>query len=112
MTEQGVMPKTAHCGGSANDQQSLLKHAAGVESDEGIVKKEVCLVLIYKIINSISIFLQYAESPSACACMCFKMNLFSVRFNKQFTFILIHGYCESNSNPQIKLKFSRSSDLN
>lgn len=47
MTEQGVMPETAQCGGRANDQQSLLKHAAGAGKDEGIVKnKKTCLVLI------------------------------------------------------------------
>lgn len=50
MTEQGVMPETAQCGGSANDQQSLLKYAAGAGRDEGIVKKnkkkKPCLVLI------------------------------------------------------------------
>lgn len=39
MTEQGVMPETAQCGGSANDQQLLLKHAAGAGRYEGIVKR-------------------------------------------------------------------------
>lgn len=37
MTEQGVMPETAQCGVSANDQQSLLKHTAGAGKDGGIV---------------------------------------------------------------------------
>lgn len=37
MTERGVMPETAQCGGSANDQPSLLKHAAGAGGDGGIV---------------------------------------------------------------------------
>lgn len=36
MTEWGAMP--AQCGGSANDQQSLLKHTAGAGRDEGTVK--------------------------------------------------------------------------
>lgn len=39
MTEQGVMPETGTMwGGSANDQQSLLKHAAGTRRDEGNMK--------------------------------------------------------------------------
>lgn len=35
MTEQGVVPETAQRGGSANDQQSLLKHTAGAGREEG-----------------------------------------------------------------------------
>lgn len=38
MAEQGVMPETAQCGRSANDQQSLLKHTAGAGKEEGTVK--------------------------------------------------------------------------
>lgn len=40
MAEQGVMP--AQCGGSANDQQSLLKHTAGAGRDAG---NETCFAL-------------------------------------------------------------------
>lgn len=29
MTVQGLMPETAHCGGSANDEHFLVKQAAG-----------------------------------------------------------------------------------
>lgn len=53
MTEQGVMPGTVQCGRSANDQQSLLKHAAGAGRDEENV--QVCLVpicAISKLLNA------------------------------------------------------------
>lgn len=52
MTEQGVMPETAQCGGSANDQQSLLKHTAGTGRRGNSKKRKTCLVLIHEFINS------------------------------------------------------------
>lgn len=43
MAEQGVMP--AHCGGSVNDQQSLLKQTAGAGRDVG---NETCFAFFAK----------------------------------------------------------------